>query len=225
MLRARHRELRRLDVGGVECVLSYPLESSLAGCVRLESLSLYRMDGVIDYLPPGGLPALRHLSLANCELRDEELGLLVERQPDLETIHLSFSSGLSQNGLVPLCRLSALRSLTLENVPGVSDWLLEQLSKAPLTELTLGGGYGFQWSHLEFWKSITGESLVRLARSRPALRWATLWDECSPAEPKLTIDCQTEVGKQELIRICEEYRTKALYYVHCRLGGAPADNL
>ena len=226
VLAARHRELRRLELGSVYYITPDRLAARIEGCVRLESLSLKGIRPVGDCLPRGGLAALRHFSLANCDLTDTDLVLLVERQPGLETVNLAECRGyyLSQSGLEPLCRLPVLRSLTLVNVLGVSDWLLEQLSKAPLTELTLGGDrVNVDWRLVNFWRDVTAEGLLRLTKNCPALRWATLWDKCKP-ETKRTLECQTEMGKQELIRIFEEHRTRDSF-MYCRLGGAPADRL
>ena len=131
-----------------------------------------------------------------------------------------------QNDLALLGKLPSLRSLTLVNVPDIHDWLLEQLSKAPLTELTLGGDWDDDELLLyNFWEDITPEGLVRLARNCPALRWATLWDNRYPGEPKRTIDCQTELGKQELIRMFADHLSREFWSWYCRLGGAPADGL
>ena len=210
VLTARHGELRRLEVGGSDVKLFGRLTDALAGCVRLESLSVRGMRSVLDRLPADGLPPLRHLSLSDCNLRDSVLACVLERQPGLETVCLEHCGDwLTQNGLALLGRLPALSSLTLRvrTLPRVSDWLLEQLSAAPLTELTLVGVSGF-----------TAEGLLGLTRSCPALKWVTLWDT---KEPKRPIDCRSDAGKQELIWMFEERRT---CHIHCRLSGSPADN-
>ena len=218
VLTARHGELRRLEVGGSDVKLFGRLTDALAGCVRLESLSVRGMSSVVDRLPADGLPALRHLSLSEYHLTDSSLTCVVERQPGLETVCLALCGHhLSQRGLALLGRLPALSSLTLHMVPGVSDWLLDQLSQTPLTELLLGG---VGW----FWASITAEGLHRLVRSCPALRWATLWDKYRPEETTQTVDCRANVGKREMVRMFEEHRT-CDSFMHCRLSGAPADKL
>ena len=146
----------------------------------------------------------------------------MERQPGLETASLNRHDGadLTQKGLALLGRLPALRSVTLLDVRGVSDWLLEQLSKAPLAELTLGS-----YMLRRFWGSITAEGLLRLTRSRPALRSATLWDENDPEATKRTLDPRSELEKPELIRIVEDLRKREYSSMRCRLGGPPADKL
>ena len=227
VLTARHGELRRLELVGMNDVLPDRLSASLAGCVRLESLSVESIRLLVACLPSDGLPALRHLSLTDCDLSD--LALLVERQPRLESVSVEecYESDPSPNVLAPLGRLPALRSVRLVNVPDVSDWVLQQLSQAPLTEVVLGGDRNEEFGSLplDFWESITAKGLLRLARNCPALRWATLCDKLKPEEPKRTIDCQSDVAKRELIRVFKEHRTREVSCVYCRLGGAPADKL
>ena len=187
-----------------------------ASCVRLERFYLYDLSSVIPYLPPDGLPTLRHLRLINCALKDADLAWLLERQPGLETVCLVSCGkwrfggpGLTHSGLALFGRMAALRSLSLSYVPGVCDWALDHLNKAPLTELQLRGHY---WG-----LGVTAEGLLRLTQSCPLLRWATF---SFRRNPDTTIDCQSEVGEQELIRVFKN----SFSIVCCRLSAtAPAD--
>ena len=211
VLTARHGELRRLGLGCAKTKFKAKsrarLAAGLAGCARLESLGLCHMDSVVDCLPPGGLPALRHLSLVEFTLTDAELAGVVERQPGLESVSLvqCYGNDLTQNGLAVLGQLPALSSFGLwinytQHI--VSDWVLDQLSKAPLTELTLSG----------FGDGTTAEGLLRLTRSCPALRWATLWEEGVHLRSGGTIDCRSDAGKQELIRTLDALKTSVQKY-------------
>ena len=154
ILTARCGELRSLCLWKTNDLLPDRLAASLAGCVRLERLTLYALSSLIVILPPGGLPSLRHLDLSSSSLRDADLECLAERQPGLEKVRLSScgdhsTDSLTSKGLASLGRLPALHSLALIYVSGVSDSALVQLSKAPLTYLRLGD---FQ---SQFWKSVT----------------------------------------------------------------------
>ena len=243
---ARHGELRRLRLAWTQAKPSACLASDLARCVRLESLGLGELSSdlgyhlppvglpavssVLDCLPPDGLPALRHLSLVKCTLTEADLAGVVERQPGLESLSLEGCDGedLTPAGLALLGRLPAFRSLVLwwDGCTDVlSDWVLDQLSRAPLTELVMGG------SPLDLWSRITAEGLLRLIRSCPGLRWVTLWKEKDPYETEdpeetiKTIDCRSDAGKRELIRTLGALMTRATSFINCQLSGAAAYQL
>ena len=76
VLAARHRELRRLELVGND-VPADRLAAGLSDCVRLETLHMKGIRGniVTACLPLDGLPALRHLSLTDCDLTDSDLAV------------------------------------------------------------------------------------------------------------------------------------------------------
>ena len=118
------------------------LVSVLVGCVHLENLSLRDIDkAFVDCLPPHGLLTLRHLTITEYvmgNMDDAAFGRLVERLPALESISLEWFSEVTPKGLAQLARLPALNSLRLGGSERwVSDWVLTQLSAAPLVELEL----------------------------------------------------------------------------------------
>ena len=229
VLTARRGQLRSLEL--LEMRYRFPdrVAAGLASCVQLERLLLDNASPVLDFLPPDGLPTLRHFSLSNSSLTDAVLAWLLQRQPGLESLTLRscdrvderhpFTGILTPEGLELLGQLPALRSLIIEGIEyecdGISDVFLGQLSKAPLTELQLGA--------YDRWGSITAAGLCRLSRHCPALRWATVWDGEYPEETIQTIDCRTSAAQRELHRVLErlvmvECRNELVY---CRLGEAP----
>ena len=226
VLTARHGQLRRLGLQWANTMHPDRLAASLAGCVRLESLTLRDVRSVINCLPSDGLPALRHLSLTNCRLTDSDLAWLVERQPCIDSVALVYSGGnhLTQDGLAMLGRLPALRSVRLECISGVSDVVLDQLSRAPLTELQLGFDQMFLLHETLESVTLTAAGLLRLTRNCPALRWVTLWEEGDPEDTKRTVDsCRSSVGTQELLRIFGNH-IKIVYgsiRKYCHLSAAP----
>ena len=227
VLTARCGELRNLHLWKTSDLLPDRLAASLAGCVRLERLVLLQSGPLFVILPPGGLPSLRQLLLCFLtSLRDADLECLAERQPGLEEVQLSycedlFTDSLTSTGLASLGRLPALRSLLLFNVPGLSDSVLDQLSKAPLTDLLLGDNLS------QFWKSVTPEGLLRLIQRCPALRWVELkarnTENLKTKVTTKTIDCQSDGGKQEALRAFEEYKGFLCSEFTCRLSAVPRD--
>ena len=232
VLTARRGELRSLTLEHEDnplCsdALTLPdcLAACLADCIRLERLHLEPAGRMLNHLPPEGLPALRHLSLMECCLCDTDLTWLAERQPGLETLILSSCAGcnrcfrdpdmgrVTSRSLAQLGRLTALTSLALEYVLGVSDELLRQLSKMSLTELELKGSP-------YFWEDVTAGGLYRLTRGNPFLRWVTLTQDDHPLNEDRTIDCRSRfVREQDLLRILEEHITSDCDLVCCHFSG------
>ena len=205
---ARCRELRSLELHCTRRLEPAHLAAGLAGCVKLERLTLtYRDEPVSECLPPAGLPALRHLDLTGCYLTDADLGRLLQRQPSLTSVCLARCYGLTQHGLALLGRLPALSSLNLVGVYGVSDWVLTSLGAAPLVELQLGVG----WSEFSMcWSALTVEGLFRLHQACPTLRKLKLWlddrlvgqVECGPGvdEGRLLHSLRNRMQEVDLIR-------------------------
>ena len=221
VLETRHGELRSLELVLMDALSQDRLSAGLASCVRLERLLMCELSMVSNCLPLGGLPALRHLILKSCTTSDADLALLVERQPGLESVHLHGCHGddLTRDGLALLGRLPALRSLVLSSVDVVSDWLLDQLSQAPLTELVLAE------LDRSFWAFITAKGLLRLSQSCPALRWVTLWKEGSEkrsGDAIKIVDCRSAEAKRDLPRMFKKViKSNEFCSKVCRLSADP----
>ena len=185
-------ELRSLELLRAHAVRPEHLAAGLSGCPRLERLTLTGRDAsVSDCLPPGGLPALRHLQLPDCHLTDADLRRLLDQLPHLESVSLSRCSGPTQHGLALLGRLPALSSLDLVGTDGVSDWTLASLCAAPLRELQLGDG------GVAFSAAVSPEGLLALHQGCPTLRRLTLWADSELAEQ---VECGPGVDERRLLR-------------------------
>ena len=214
LLISLHRQLLKLELEFESDMMADRLACCFSGAV-VESLSVHGLSSLVAIMAPHGLPKLRHLSLTGCEFPKYGLTWLAEDLPRLESLSLvdcyadKLSDELSEDSLKLLGQLPTLRSLRLQDIPDVSDSVLDHLSKAPLTELLLAGRQS------EFWDSITAEGLLRLTSSCSALRWVTLWVDGEPQETTRTIDCRSDNGKQELLK------TSVASYSHCRLSETP----
>ena len=174
----------------------------------LERLTIGGRFDMDSYFPDGGLPDLRDLTLIDSQLTNWDLEWVAERHPKLKSVRLDGYEkrprlvgikydDLAPTGLVHLCKLPKLRSLILLDIPGVSDWALDQLSKTPLTDLVLGG-YSPQ-----FWQSVSPEGLYRLTRGCPALTTVKLWDENEEEEAVKPIS--SGVTKRELLQMLRDH--------------------
>ena len=206
ILSASPRNLRGMEFWNNDFMFPKAVAEDLCFSFHLERLTLGLEDRVSSYFPPDGNYHLRHLTLLNCKVTSWDLEWLTELHPDLESFRLdgcgedSRAGGteydrLTPTGLAHLGELPELRSLVLVDIPSVTDWALDQLSKAPLTDLLLGGYVP------QFWKSVTPEGLYQVMQSCPALTTVKLWDAKDPKEAIKTISCRSGVTKPELMQM------------------------
>ena len=169
--------LRELDLSEMARVRPAELAAGLTGCVRLERLTAASITDypLEEWLPPDGLPTLRHLNVARSgapAVTDTTLQRLRRLAPRLCSLDVSFCRSLTEEGLRRLAKLPELRTLSVAGVPAVSDSVLDFMVPSRLEALEIGRADRFD-------ELVSVEAVSRLVLRCSCLRRLTLFDRLS----------------------------------------------
>ncbi|CDO75894.1 hypothetical protein BN946_scf184523.g3 [Trametes cinnabarina] len=127
--------LAAVDIAGLWRVTDEGVFALASACRRLRAVDVTFVPAVSDLsvLELASLPRLQHLAAAGLpRLTDNVLFFLAEHTPDLETLHLSYCSGLTLDGVrAVLRRLTKLSQLDLTGVPAVRRRGIRRFSARP----------------------------------------------------------------------------------------------
>jgi len=142
---ARCTELQHLALPDWEDKPPEAVIEVLAACPQLEELECHNLDQPPErYLPPGGIPSLRKLSLpegCTLEMTDRTIRALTELTPGLTYLYAEECHQVTEAGLLQLRRFTQLEECHIYEVP-TTDAVLDSLHGLPLKEFLINNSSG-----------------------------------------------------------------------------------